>query len=70
MRQQLELAFEFKSDLLDTTDWGKRQLVNFDDGMFDRSNNSGVIDAKTNGSALEEKSSFKTVGVSFFSKLD
>ena len=70
MRQQLELAFEFKSDLLDTTDWGKRQLVNFDDGMFDRSNNSGVIDAKINGSALEEKSSFKIVGVSFFSKLD
>ena len=70
MRQQLELAFEFKSDLLDTTDWGKRQLVNFDDGMFDGSNNSGVIDAKINGSALEEKSSFKIMGVSFFSKLD
>ena len=60
MRQQLELAFEFKSGLLDTIDWGKKQLVDFDDGkknidLFDRSNNSGSIDVKMDGLVLEEK---------------
>ena len=49
MRQQLELASELKTDLLETIDWGKKQLVDFADGKnniasFDRSNNSCVID--------------------------
>ena len=38
--------------------------------MFDRSNNNGSIDMKMDGSALEEKSPFKMLGFTFFSKLD
>ena len=65
MRKQLELASEFKSDLLDTIDWGKKQLVDFDVGKnsidsFDWSNNSGAIDVRMDGS-------FKILGVLFFS---
>ena len=37
---------------------------------FDRSNNTGAIDAKMDGSVLEEKSSFKMVGLTFSSKFD
>ena len=42
-------------------DWGKKWLVNFNPGktqlvLFDRSNNNGFIDAKMDGSVLEEKS--------------
>ena len=37
---------------------------------FDQSNNNGSIDVKVDGSALEEKSSFKMLGLTFFSKLD
>ena len=44
---------------------GKTQLV-----LFDRSNNTGAIDVKMDGSALEEKSSFKMLGLSFSFKLD
>ena len=34
MIQQLELASELKSELLDTIDWGKKQLVDFDEGKY------------------------------------
>ena len=73
--QQLELASELKSDLRDTVDWGKRWLVDFNAGKtqlvsFDRSNNNGSIDVKMDGSALEEKPSFKILGLAFSSKLD
>ena len=44
---------------------GKTQLV-----LFDHSNNTGAIDVKMDGSALEEKSSFKMLGLSFSFKLD
>ena len=44
---------------------GKTQLVS-----FDQCNNSGAIDVKMDGSVLEEKSSFKMLGLSFSSKLD
>ena len=44
---------------------GKTQLVS-----FDRYNNAGSIDVKMDGSALEEKSSFKMLGLTFSSKLD
>ena len=37
---------------------------------FDRSNNTGSIDVKMDGSALEEKSSFKILGLTLSSKLD
>ena len=73
--QQLELASELESDLRDTVDWGEKWLVDFNAGktqlvLFDRSNNSGSIDVKMDGSILEEKSSFKMLGLTFSSKLD
>ena len=73
--QQLELASELESDLRDTVDWGKKWLVDFNAGktqlvLFDRSNNNGSIDVKMGGSILEEKSSFKMLGLTFSSKLD
>ena len=56
-------------------DWGKKWLVDFNAGktqlvLFDRSNNNGSIDVKMGGSILEEKSSFKILGLTFSSKLD
>ena len=73
--QQLELASELESDLRDTVDWDKKWLVDFSAGktqlvLFDRSNNNGSIDVKMDGSVLEEKSSFKMLGLTFSSKLD
>ena len=73
--QQIELASEIDSDLRDTVDWGKKWLVHFNAGKtqlvsFDRSNNNGSIDVKMDGSVLEEKSSFKMLGLTFCSKLD
>ena len=44
---------------------GKNQLVS-----SDLSNNTGAINVKMGGSILEEKSSFKMVGLTFSSKLD
>ena len=73
--QQLELASELESGLRDTVDWGKKWLVDFNAGKtqlvsFDWSNNTGAIDVKIDGSVLEEKSSFKMLGLNFSSKLD
>ena len=73
--QQLELASELESDLRDTVDWGKKWLVDFNVGKtqlvsFDQSNKNGSIDVKMGGSILEEKSSFKMLGLTFSSKLD
>ena len=73
--QQLELAFELESDLQDTADWGKKRLVDFSAGKtqlvsFEGSNNNGSIDVKMDGSVLEEKSTFKMLGLTFSSKLD
>ena len=61
--QQLELASELESDIRDTVEWGRRCLVDFNAEItqlvsFDRPN-TDAIDAKMNGSVLEEKSSFK-----------
>ena len=73
--QQLELASELESGLWDTVDWGRKWLVDFNAGKtqlvsFDQSNNNGSIDVKMDGSVLEEKSSFKMLGLTFSSKLD
>ena len=38
--------------------------------LFDRSDNTVVIDVKIDGSVVEEKSFFKMLGLTFFSKLD
>ena len=56
-------------------DWGRKWLVDFNAGKtqlvsFDQSNNTGAIDVKMDGSVLEEKSSFKMLGLTFSSKLD
>ena len=73
--QHVELASELESDLRDTVDWGKKWLVDFNAGKtqlvsFDRSNSNGSIDVKMEGFVLEEKSSFKMLGLNFSSKLD
>ena len=54
--------------------WGRIWLVDFNAGKtqlvsFDRSDNSGAIDVKMDGS-VEEKSSFKMLRLTFSSKLD
>ena len=51
-------------------DWGKKWLVDFYAGKtqlvsFDQSNNTDSIDVKMDGSVLEEKSSFKMLGLTF-----
>ena len=57
--------------IYETMDWGKKWLVNFNAGKtqlasFDMSNKTSSID----GSVLEERSSFKIMGLTFSSKLD
>ena len=56
-------------------DWGRKWLVDFNAGKtqlvsFDQSNNTGAIDVKMDGSVIEEKSSFKMLGLPFSSKYD
>ena len=73
--QQLELASELESDLPHTVDLSKKWLVNFNDGktqliLFNQSNNSVSVDVIMDGYALEEKSSFKMLLLTFSSKLD
>ena len=72
--QQLELASELEFDLRDTVDWGRKWFVDFNAGKtrlvsFDQSNNTGAIDVKMDGSVIEEKSSFKMLGLTVSSKL-
>ena len=55
-------------------DWGRKWIAGFNSGKtqlvsFDQSNNTGAIDAKMDGSVLEENSSFKMLGLTFSSKL-
>ena len=74
-KKKLELASELESDLRDTVDWGRKWLVDFNAGKtqlvsFDRSKNTGAIDVKMDGSVLEDKTSFKMLGLTFSSKLD
>ena len=69
------MASELESDLRHTVDWGRKWLVDFNAGKtqlvsFDQSNNTGGIDVKMDGSALEEKLSFEMLKLSFSSKLD
>ena len=56
-------------------DWSKKLLVDFNARntqivSSDQSNNTGAINVKMDGPALEENSSFKMLGLTFFSKLD
>ena len=73
--QQHELAPELESDLRDTVDLGRKWVFDFNAGKtqlvsFDWSKNTSAIDVKMDGSVLEEKSSFKMLGLTFSSKLD
>ena len=61
--QQLELTSKLESDLQGTVDWGRKWLADFNAVktqlvLFDRSNNTGAIDVKMDGSVLEKKLSF------------
>ena len=56
-------------------DWGKKWLVDFNAGKtqlvsFDWSNNTVSFNLEMDGSVLQEKSSFKMLGLIFSSKLD
>ena len=69
------MASELESNLRDTVDWGRKWLADFNGGKaqlvsFDQSSNTGAVDVKMDGSVLEEKSSFKMLGLAFSSKLD
>ena len=72
--QQLGMAAELESNLCDTMDCSSKWLVDFNTGKTQHvsfgSNNVGAVDVKMDGSALEEKSSFKMLGSPFFSKMD
>ena len=72
---QVEWASEQEPDLWNAVDWGRKWFVDFNAGKiqlvwFDWSKNIGAIDVKMDGSVLEEKSSFKMLGLTFSSKLD
>ena len=71
----LELACELDFDLWDAAEWGRNWLIDFSAGktqlvLFDHPYNSGAIDVKIDRSVLEEKLSFKMLGLYFWSKLD
>ena len=56
-------------------DWGRKWFVDLNAGktklvLFDWSNNTRAINVKMDASVLDEKSSFKRLGLTFSSKLD
>ena len=66
---------ELESRIRKTVDWGRKWLVDFNARKthlvsFNQCNNTGAIDVKMDGPVLEEKSSFKMLGLTFSSKLD
>ena len=69
------MASELESDLQDTLDSGRKWLVDFNTEktqlvLSDRSDDTGAIDVKMDGSVLEEKSSFKMLGLTFSTNLN
>ena len=74
--QQLELVSELESIYIQgTLDWGRKWLIDFNAGKtqvvsINWSNNTGAIYLTMDGSVLDEKSSFKMLGLTFCSKLD
>ena len=72
---QLELASEFQSGQQDIGDQGRKWLADFNAGktqlvLFDQSNNTSAIDVKMHEFVLDEKSSFKMLGLFFSFQLD
>ena len=56
-------------------DWGRKWVVDFNEGKtqlvpFGWSKNTGAIDVNMDGSAREEKTCFKMLGLALSSKLD
>ena len=75
LQLELELVSELESGLQDTVDWGKKWFVDSNAAKtqlvsFDRPYSTGSTDVKMDGSVLEEKPSFKMLGLTFSSKLD
>ena len=69
------MASELEFDLRDTVEWAMKWLIDFNAEKtqlvsFDRSDNTGAINVKMDGSVLEKKSSFKIVALTFSCKLD
>ena len=69
------IGLGLESDMQDILDWDQNWPVNFSAGktqlvLFDQSNNTGTNDVKMDGSVLNEKSSFKMLGLIFSSTLD
>ena len=67
---RFEQFFPLESDLRDFVDWNRKWLVNFNAGKIELdsfywSKNTGAIDVKMDGSVLEEKPSFKMLGLTF-----
>ena len=67
------MVCELELDPQETVDWARKWLLDFNAGktqlvLFDRSNNTGAIGVKMNGSVLEEKSSCK-FGADFLFKI-
>ena len=65
--QQLELASKLESNLLDTVDWDKKWLIDFNAGKTqliscDQRNNTGSIDVKMDGSVLEKNNLLRCWG--------
>ena len=61
--------------IYETLGWGRKWLVDFNTGTtqrvsFERSNDTGAINVKMDGSVLEAKLSFKILGLIFSSKLE
>ena len=61
--------------IYETLDWERKWLVDFNAGKiplvsFDQSSNTGAIYVKMDGSFLEEKISFKMLGLTFCSILE
>ena len=66
------MVSELESGQRDIVDWARKWLADFNAGktqlvLLDRSNNTGAIDVKMQGSTLEKKSSFKMLELSFSS---
>ena len=69
------MASELEFDLRDTVDWGRKWLVDFNAEKtrlvsFDLSDYTGATDVEIDGSVLDEKSSFKMLGLTFSYKLN
>ena len=69
------MTSELESGLRDTVDLCRKWLVDFNAGKtelvsLDQSKNTCAIDVKMDGSVLEEKSSFRMLGLTLSPKLD